>query len=481
MTGFMSRMSTLLATAALVTVSACGGGGGGDSGIVPVATTAVVSRGTITGFGSVYVNGVEYATQGVEVEVNGEPATEADLKVGYMVQMRARSQGESHSAEVIRYHDNLEGPISSIAADGASFVAMGQTVLVGSDTTFGSGVTPRSIEGLAVSDVVEVSGMLDADGAILATYVDIKPDGGPYDVSGYVIGLDRALKQFSITALVVDYSAANLDDFPAGEPAEGDLVLVKGFGFDANGAFIATRIELRSDDWLEPGTGDEMEVAGIVTDFVSATDFMLAGTKVTTTSSTEYEHGTAADLAEGVQVLVKGEVDAAGVLVARHICFKLTSTIKMVAQVEQKSGVVLTVFGLRVTTDEMTRYEDRSAADLDTFGLGDLAVGNWVEIRGYEDPAASNDVTASRVTRIDAEQSVELRGPFRDPDKPLFKILSVQVVPLESTKFVLQGVTGDQGIDWFFAEAPGELVEAEGSFDGASISPEKVIIKVCDD
>ncbi len=484
MTRFMNRMSTLLATAALVVASACGGGSSSDGGITPPPpppTTTVLSFGAITGFGSVYVNGVEYDTEGVEVEVNGEPATESDLKVGYMVQLRAQAQGGSHSADVIRYHDNLEGPISSIAADGASFVAMGQTALVSSDTTFGSGVVPASIEGLAVDDIVEVSGILDGDGAILATYVDIKPDGGPYDVSGYVAGLDTAAKRFNITALVVDYSAANVDDFPTGEPTEGDLVLVKGSEFDQGGAFLATRIELRSDDWLQPDTGDEMELQGVITDFVSASDFVVAGVRVTTTTATEYEHGTVDDLAGGVQVMVKGEVDAEGVLVARRICFKLVNTIKIVARVQAIQGAVIEALGLQVTTDEMTRYEDRSSLGLESLGLGDLAVEDWVEIRGFEEPAESNDVTASRVIRIDAEEQVELRGPFRDPAKPLFRILSVPIVPLDTTRFVLEGEQGNQGIDWFFAEAPGEIVEAEGSYDGVSIFPEKVVIKVCDD
>lgn len=483
MTRFTNRVSTLLAAAAIVVASACGGGSHSSSVTPPPPppTTTVLSFGTITGFGSVYVNGVEYETDGVQIEINGEPAMESDLKVGYRVQLRAQSQGESHSADVIRYHDNLEGPVSSIAADGTSFVAMGQTVVVSSDTSFGSGVVPAGIEGLTVGDVVEVSGILDADGAIFATYVDIKPDEGPYDVSGYVIGLDAALKRFNITALAVDYSAANLDDFPAGAPAEGDLVLVKGFEFGPDGEFIATRIELRSDDWLQPGVGDEMEIEGLITDFVSATDFMVAGTKVATTTATEYEHGSVGDLAEGVMVLVKGEVDAQGVLIARKVCFKLVNDVKIVARVQSIEGPVIRALGLEVTTDEMTRYEDRSAASIPTFGLGDLAVGDWVEIRGYEEPAASNDITASRVVRIDAEEDVELRGPFRDPEKPLFKILSVQIVPLETTKFLLEGVQGNQGIDWFFVEAPDEIVEAEGSYDGVSIFPEKVVIKVCDD
>ena len=44
-------------------------------------------------------------------------------------------------------------------------------------------------EGLAVGDVVEVSGVVPQDGVIDATRIDLKPDGGPYDVTGYVLAV----------------------------------------------------------------------------------------------------------------------------------------------------------------------------------------------------------------------------------------------------------------------------------------------------
>ena len=41
-----------------------------------------VSRGEVTGFGSVYVNGVRYATDSAAFLINGRLGTEADLSVG---------------------------------------------------------------------------------------------------------------------------------------------------------------------------------------------------------------------------------------------------------------------------------------------------------------------------------------------------------------------------------------------------------------
>ena len=52
------------------------GGGVGGTGI---------SVGTITGFGSVFVNGVEFDTSGASITVDGTPASESDLGIGMVV------------------------------------------------------------------------------------------------------------------------------------------------------------------------------------------------------------------------------------------------------------------------------------------------------------------------------------------------------------------------------------------------------------
>ena len=189
MKGFTNRWSVLAVATLFFGFSACGGGDSKDkvSPPPPVAETGVVSVGVITGFGSVYLNGARYDTSGASVLIDDEAAVESGLKVGQYVELKGHSQGAEYHADVIRYHNVIEGPIASINVGASSFVAMGQTVLVTAATSLGDDMTPSSIEGLAVDDVVEVSGIVSSLGVIEATRFDIKPDGGPFDVTGVCV------------------------------------------------------------------------------------------------------------------------------------------------------------------------------------------------------------------------------------------------------------------------------------------------------
>jgi hypothetical protein len=483
-----NRLSLLAVAAVLVGLGACSDSDSKKDSIPPPVTKALVTNGVITGFGSVYVNGERYDTDDASLTMDDRPADMSQLKVGQYVELK----GHTHqywnyaetSADVIRYHNVLEGPITSIDAVAGSFVALGQTVRVSLDTVFGDDIVPASIEGLAVGDVVEVSGIVPADGLIDATRIDIKPDGGPFDVSGYVTSVSIAEHRFNINALVVDYSAANMEDFTTGDPAAGDLVKVTGSTFLADGALVALHVELRSDDYLSAGPGDIVEVEGAIEDFVSTTDFRVAGWDVTTTADTTYEHGTAANLADGVLVMVKGIADANGVLVAHKIAFREVSTIRIVAQLDAIGPYGgLRLLGVDVLVTDTTVFQDMSALALREFDIGDVAVGNWLDVRGYEEPAGSGAVVATHVVRIDPASIVRIRGPFRDPAPPSFDILSVLVRTSDATCFILEGFTCKDRMTAaeFFAQAEGELVEAWGTWNAPVLSAEKVEIKVNDD
>jgi hypothetical protein len=480
-----SRFRVVTATALLLVLGACSSGdSNNDDGTPPPppATTGVLSTGVITGFGSVYLNGERYDTSDVAVTMDDQAADMSQLRVGQYVELKGHEHGAGDlDAEVIRYHNVLEGPVSSIDVGAGTFVAMGQTVRATLDTVFGADITPASIEGLAVGEVVEVSGLVPQNGVIDATRIDLKPDGGPYDVTGYVSMVSVAGQRFDLNGLVVDYSTANMEDFTTGAPAEGDLVLVKGFTFLSDGAFLAIHVELRSEDRLTAGPGDLVEVEGLVADFVSVTNFKVAAWKVTTTSGTEYEHGTAADLANGVHVFVKGVADATGVLVARKIAFREVSEIRVVAQVDAIAPYgELVLLGLEVATTDTTVYRDMSVASLRDFGPADVVVGTWLDVRGYEEPAGSAAVTATQVVRIDPADEVRMRGPFRDPAPPSFDILSVLVTTSGATRFVVEGQVRITAAE-FFAQAPGELVEAWGTWSAPVLSAQRVEVKISDD
>jgi len=443
----------------------------------------VLSAGVITGFGSVYVNGLRYGTDAATVVMNDENATMAQLKVGQYVEVKGHEHvywnGADRDADVIRYHNVLEGPITSIDPAAESFVAMGQVVRITLDTVFGDGIATASIDGIAVGDVVEVSGVVPQSGPIDATRIDIRPDGGPYDVTGYVSAVQPEVGRFDLNGLTVDYNGANMEDFASGDPAAGDLVLVKGFTFDPDGTFVATRVELRSDDWLEPSDGDRVEIEGAVVEFVSRTDFRVGGWHVTTTTATTYEHGTADDLTGGVMLRVKGTADSDGTLVATGISFMQVSEVRVVAQLADldPTARTLTVLGLEVSTDDSTHYEDMSLLHLREFSFDDLTVGAWVDVRGYEEPDGSGALLATRVVRIEAVDAIRLRGAFRDAAQPDFHILTVPVRTTDATRFVLEGNVR-LTLQEFFEQAPGQLVEAWGTWNSQAVVAERVEIKV---
>lgn len=488
-----TRIGTWLAVAAgaalAVALGSCGGGGDGGDGVKP---PTVVTTGPITSFGSIYVNGVRYATADADIEIDGIKAVQADLKVGQVVDIKGKMKDGSATADVIHYHHNLEGPVTDI--EGLTFVAMGQTVIVGPDTSLGDPIAisdagSPEIDGLAIGDVVEVSGLIAADGSIEATRVDLRVNEGAFDVYGTASAVDTALKTFQINALLVDYSSANVEDFPSGAPADGDLVLVTGLEFGDAGEFIATRVELRYDPEFVPHANDLVHVQGLITEFVSATDFVVAGFPVKTTPETIYENGTVDDLALDVQVCVVGTLDAQGVLIATRIRFQLESSVRMVSEV----GAIdlgdrrLTVLGLQVQTDRNTRFEDASAAGVEPFGLIDLHTGDWVDLRGYENPADSGKVYATRIERIDdlAANQHRVRGPFRNPDQPDFDVLAVAVTATDDTLYRQETLPGEPAIKidaaTFFALPEESRVEARGTWSGTVLTAAYAIVKNCDD
>ena len=66
---------------------------------------------------------------------------------------------------------------------------------------------------------------------------------------------------------------------------------------------------------------------------------------------------------------------------------KSATAVRVTGTLDSVSGNTLTILGITVNTDPLkTRFEDKSEADIDPLRVGDLATGNYVEIRGQEQP-----------------------------------------------------------------------------------------------
>src|SRR5260370_29473494 len=242
------------------------------------ANAARVSMGSITGFGSVHVNGVKFETASAKITVNGQAAMQTDLKVGDVVTVHGHhgDSGGQDMADSIEFHDNVQGPVSMINMTAGTLVVLGQNVIVSTDTSFGNTIMPASLAGLAVNDIVEVSGMPAVNGDIHATRIEKKAPGAPFEVTGVAASTDSTAKTLKINALTVDFSAATLAGFPSTGPKDGDRVEATGTSLGSAGELKATRLELLTDDEFGQAN-EEGEIQGLITRFPSRPHFYLAG------------------------------------------------------------------------------------------------------------------------------------------------------------------------------------------------------------
>lgn len=428
---YLQRWSAIVGIGGLVAafVVACGGGGGTFAGIDRLG----VSNGTITGFGSIFVNGVEYETgSGTSFLVDDSPGSESDLQVGQVVTVRwtSSNNGVTFRADDVTYSGTVRGPIASINGAASSFVVLGQTVLVDAGTSFDSGIVPGDLSGLAVANNVEVSGLIDANGAIRATRVERKVGAVTLKVRGTVSALTATT--FNINAQVVNYATAMLPD---GQISAGDFVEAKGNLINGSNQLVATEVKLEDEGLPGGDDGDEAHVEGFVTAYSSATSFSVSGVPVSKPVGVVVTGGT---VALNVKVEVEGVFNASGVLVATSIEVKAGSSgsavnAKLAALVDSVNAGAgqLVVLGVPVSVNTSTRLEDKSNAAVRPFGLANLSVGDFVEVQGVAQ--LNGSVVATSLEREDPEDDGVLRGPVSAVSNPNLTILGRTVATSGST------------------------------------------------
>jgi hypothetical protein len=475
----------LLSLTALVVLVACGGGSMSGT-TAPSAMQTVATSGSITAFGSVFVNGVRYDVSGAALRRNGRAVTQAALSVGEVALVRGHQDAQTGqgTADSVDVEDNVIGPIATIDSAGGQLTVLGQTVLVTANTSFGKDIAPADLTGLLPGDAVEVSGFADANGVITATRIGRAEAGEPLQVLGTVAGFDATNHVFMINGLKVDFATASVSGFASGAPADGDLVVVRGTVFDPATTTLTATAVLRADtDPRESEDGQHseagvVELEGLVMNFASATDFEVGGAKITTTTSTVFKGGSATDLANGVRVEVHGSLDANQVLVAEEVEIHQVAAIALesTAAGVDAANHTLQVLGVTVTVDEHTRFEDKSSAQVQLFTLQNVADGDTVEVRGYESPAGSGHILATRLERLPPSTQVEVRGPFTATTPPQFAILGV-VIDTSGAAFGSEASHGSMTANDFFTQAVGQIVEAKGTLSGTVVMATEVAIE----
>ena len=204
----------------------------------------------------------------------------------------------------------------------------------------------------------------------------------------------------------------------------------------------------------------------------------MDGQPVTIDANTVYVNGSVDTLALDVKVAVDGTLDVSDTLIADRIVFRLPSLIEIEADVEAiESGTgEVTVLGIVVETDESTLFYDRSATSVQDFGLDDLAVGDRVAIRAYED---AGSIIASKFGRYDPGTAVTLKASVDSIARPSVTMLNVMATSDDNTVFQnadKEVITAD---DFYTIVDVGSLVRATGTYDGTSILASRMFLREC--
>jgi Domain of unknown function (DUF5666) len=195
----------------------------------------------------------------------------------------------------------------------------------GATITWAAGVAPADLaDGQTVR--VTLASAPDNQGRWVASRFEDAttrpPEGAEVEIES-VVASYTSLADFTVSGVRVDASAANIE--PAGATlAVGTRVEVEGRYRD--GVLIATKVEVKGsgdDGGDDDDGGREIELHGPVSALdTTAKTFVLRGLTVDY-SAAEFDDGTAANLANGVEVEVKGRLsDGGAVVIAEEVEFE---------------------------------------------------------------------------------------------------------------------------------------------------------------
>lgn len=461
-------------------LAACGGGGGGadtvSSSSTPSAVTAS-SVGTITGFGSVYVNGVKFETDGTEYLVDDEDAfDDSALAVGMKVKVigTINEDGVSGHAEKIIYDDDVEGPIDAasldrVDADTVTFSIFGLPVRAHAKrTVYDDGA---SFATLAEGQVIEVSGYFDGNDIIASRIEDKTNMDDLFELKGTVTAYDSD----SLTLSLLNGNEAGPFDIDPGALLEippdpiDQFVELKLAGQGSN--LVVVEIE-SDDDNLPDDTNEEVHMHGILAqDDVNG--YLINGMPVGINAGTGFSPESLENrLAAGMEISIEGKIRD-GVMVADEIESKagnieIDARIVDISSSSAKSGSLTLDLGngqaLQVHTDNTTLFKDNSASDLDddgSFNLGELAAGSdFTEIEAYRN--AAGDLIASRIKREDSDHKTALKAPLEafEPGASI-TMLGIHFAVGLATQYEIDGNDTTDAKAFFRSLSIGDTVKAE--------------------
>jgi len=481
------RFIAIVTLLLVVFIAACGGGSGGGGTVASggIGGTGVTS-GTVSGFGSVFVNGIEFDTDGAsrdvddEIDISNGRDDDTVLGIGMVVTIigTVNDDGVTGTAESIEYDDDIEGPVAAAPVEdqdmlSKTFDVFNTTVVVGRDTTV---FEATNYDDLAQNDLLEISGYFDVDGNLLATRVEREGvlvfGDSEVEIRGKVSGFD-GIDTFLLGGITIIFDGeTEFEDLP-GTVKDGQFVEVEGI-LDSATSIAAGRIEREDEDFGDDV--DQISIEGIVTDFNDIGNFKVAGQRVNASKAAFEPASLETSIAEGDKVEVEGAI-VDGILKAKEVEQRGGDS-RVSAIVVSKNNaagtvtlqVVLGEPSLTVMTDSQTQIEDERD-DEEPFDISGIDAGDFLNVEGFVD--GNGNFIASQIER-DEPGDIELRGPVDVPPTAagIVSILGISIATDGSTDFEDAGDASISSAVFFGDVENGELVEFKDELPADGIADE---------
>ena len=381
--------------------SACGGGGGGGIGIADGGIRGTGSSvGPVSGFGSVFVNGVKFETGNIlnrRVVNNDGLSSEDDLEKGMILRVEGRWTADgTGTAESLEYDDTFRSTAANVsvtkvdssgAPETGTFTVLGQTIsfdrrtVIRLDNEFADA---SALEG----KLVRISAWPSGD-SYRASYIGeldtltgnlVELEGlGRYDSGDLLIGTQR---------IIVPGDSVFADGLTADAIGQtGQRIEVEG---EYDGAIITARTIRPADDRRYEGQeGEDIEITGTVSGYTPrATSFFVNGVAVSITSDTEFDDLDRGQLTDNMLVRVEGDF-LNGVIVAEEVeLFEGNAEVEaaVLSPLDDAAANELNVGGVRVLITNNTLVEQDDGAQFSVYDA------EYLEVEGVERESANGQI-----------------------------------------------------------------------------------------
>jgi Domain of unknown function (DUF5666) len=499
---------TWVALAAATILAACGGGSSGGSPSASGSGMAGAS-GTITGFGSVFVNGKEFATNASTRVLDGDNDDAASSTSSLQVGMTVDVDADSGTATMLRFTSAVRGEVDQVDTMGSTMTVLGQTVKITTGTSFAgnvgnssAGSMPKRLSDVQVGDYAVVFGFLECTGSscssgatIVATLVNEPASVGKYRLQGYVTNYSSSGSgaSFNINGLTVDIATSG---------ASATQCNTMNCTFN-NGDFVSVRSTSKPTGTFSPSgstltlAADDIKLRPVAPTFAAGSTVTIEGPVSQLSGNTFVVHGIMVDasgvassvtgLANNQVVEVTGTISSSGTLMATSINVEQHATFLLMGALDSVSATGFSVLGESFTVTSDTRLGDRQM-DERPFNSTNLSAvlkqGDQVIVAAY--PSSGGGNVATRVERIPTPSSPQaaVAGVVTQDSSSAdtMTIAGVTVTLNSSTKLFYPGAGSSPTLSGFFAAitpnstvaaafgAPGSMTSTITAADAAALS-----------